>query len=183
MILLDKKEESVEYLGHFSSMVRDVLSSSKEKNIPLAKEIEFNKKYIQIEQLRFSQKFTYEINVDPLIDESRIKVPAMLLQPFIENAIWHGLLHKEGEAKLLIGITQKDDMLEIKIDDNGIGRIASQQIKTGIKSKTRKGYGEILSSQRVQTLGKKAKILIEDKMKNEMADGTLVTIKIPIAYE
>ncbi|MDF1696177.1 MAG: histidine kinase [Saprospiraceae bacterium] len=183
MILLDKKEESIEYLGHFSSMVRDVLNYSKEKNIPLSKEIEFNVNYIQIEQLRFSQKFTYEIQVQDNVDVGLIKVPAMVLQPFIENAIWHGLLHKEGDAKLSIYISILSNLLHIKIEDNGVGREAARKIKSNSKSKTRKGYGELLSSQIVHSLGVEAKIEIEDKTSNGHPSGTLVTIKIPIVYD
>jgi len=183
MILLDKKEESIEYLGHFSSMVRDILSLSKEKNIPLAKEIEFNENYIKIEQLRFTQDFTYSISVGNNIDIHKTKVPAMLLQPFIENAIWHGLLHKDGDAELRINIEKEKNLLILKVEDNGIGRAAAQQLKANSHSKTRKGYGQILSRQRVKTLGEKAEIYIEDKIANGLASGTLVIIKIPIVYD
>ncbi|NNE28946.1 MAG: histidine kinase [Saprospiraceae bacterium] len=179
LILLDKKESSIEYLGNFSHLVREILSISKETSIPLEREIAFNKKYVEIERLRFSKKLDFIIVVDDDINAEEIAVPPMIMQPFIENAIWHGLLGKAGPAYLRVNIfTQKDNLI-IEIDDNGVGRPSKSDLNVKDQQKTRKGFGQLLSQERINTLGKGASLEIIDKVERGRPSGTIVIITIP----
>lgn len=133
------------YLSEFSTLMRSVLENSDEDFIPLSKELELLALYVKLEHDRFSDKFDYEIDVDKQVDVSAFQIPPMLLQPYIENAIWHGLRYKDEKGYLNIRIQLKDDTsLEIIISDNGIGRRKSAEIKTRNQKKQKsKGMGNI----------------------------------------
>jgi len=179
LILMDKKEGSLNYLGRFSNLVREVLSISKEQSIPLARELAFNENYVNIERLRFNQSLTYQVTVQEGIDVEQVKVPSLVMQPFIENAIWHGLLGKNENARLKVNIATEDDYLLIHIDDNGSGRTKHEK-KQPKSHKTKKAYGELLSRQRLQSMGDGASINIIDKTENAQPTGTTVVIKLPL---
>lgn len=133
------------YLSEFSTLMRAVLENSEEDFIPLSKELELLELYTKLEHSRFTDKFDYEITIDEHIDVTSFKIPPMLLQPYIENAIWHGLRYREEKGLLKIGLRQKDkDTLEISILDNGIGRKKSAELKTSNQKKQKsKGMGNI----------------------------------------
>lgn len=119
------------YLSEFSTLMRAVLENSEEDFIPLAKELELLELYTKLEHSRFPEKFDYTLNLDKNIDVDAYQIPPMLLQPYIENAIWHGLRYKEDKGYLHINLKQKNqDILEIQIMDNGIGRTKSEALKT-----------------------------------------------------
>lgn len=119
------------YLSEFSTLMRAVLENSEEDFIPLAKELELLELYTKLEHSRFPEKFDYTLNLDKNIDVDAYQIPPMLLQPYIENAIWHGLRYKENKGYLHINLKQKNqDILEIQIMDNGIGRTKSEALKT-----------------------------------------------------
>ena len=119
------------YLSEFSTLMRAVLENSEEDFIPLAKELELLELYTKLEHSRFPEKFDYTLNLDKNIDVDAYQIPPMLLQPYIENAIWHGLRYKEDKGYLHINLRQKNhDTLEIQIMDNGIGRTKSEALKT-----------------------------------------------------
>lgn len=118
------------YLSEFSKLMREVLEYSQNDFISLAKEVEILKLYMNLEHFRFKEHFDYTIDYDKDIDLDKYQIPPMLLQPFIENAIWHGLRYKEGKGNLDLIITEKSDMVEIKIIDDGIGREKSKSFKT-----------------------------------------------------
>lgn len=129
-ILLGNVEEANKYLSKFSKLQREVLHHCQQQFILLDKEIEMLTLYMQLEQLRFSNTFSYNIHFSDDIDAGEIKIPPMLLQPFVENAIWHGLMPKNGNKKVEIGfMLLKDDLLICTIKDNGIGRKAAEKIK------------------------------------------------------
>ncbi|MFH6602360.1 histidine kinase [Maribacter algicola] len=133
------------YLSEFSTLMRAVLENSEEDFIPLAKELELLKLYTKLEHSRFSDKFDYEINLDKRIDVEAYWIPPMLLQPYIENAIWHGLRYKNEKGYLRIALNQKGpDTVEIEIVDNGIGRKRSAELKTSNQKRQKsKGMGNI----------------------------------------
>ncbi len=133
------------YLSEFSTLMRSVLENSEEDFIPLSKELELLELYVKLEHSRFPEKFDYEINVDKNLDVSAFQIPPMLLQPYIENAIWHGLRYKEVKGYLTIHLKQKNTAsLEIIITDNGIGRKKSAELKTqNQKKQISKGMGNI----------------------------------------
>lgn len=118
------------YISDFSKLMRKVLEYSQEDMISLDIEIEIIKLYLKLEHSRFKDKFDFEFRIDPNIDLSEISIPPMILQPFIENSIWHGLRYKPEKGMLVVKIEDKTSYLLIKISDDGIGRIKSSELKT-----------------------------------------------------
>jgi len=133
------------YLSEFSTLMRAVLENSEEDFIPLSKEIELIELYTKLEHSRFADKFEYTISVEEHIDVAAYEIPPMLLQPYIENAIWHGLRYKEEKGFLKIDLKAKaKDVIEISISDNGVGRKKSAALKTTHqKMQKSKGMGNI----------------------------------------
>lgn len=170
------------YLSDFSKLMRAVLENSEEDFIPLEKEIQLIELYTKLEHFRFKDKFDYKISVEDTIDIEAYKIPPMLLQPYIENAVWHGLRYKKEKGILEIKITKKrKDEIEITIADNGIGRKKSKALKTENQKKhNSKGLGNI--KKRVTILNEmykdKVDINIEDN-KTEVEDvGTKVIVTL-----
>ncbi len=133
------------YLSDFSLLMRTVLENSEEDFIPLSKELELLELYVKLEHSRFPEKFDYHIKVDEQMVQDQFLIPPMLLQPYIENAIWHGLRYKEQKGALEISIEQPEkDHLQITITDDGIGRKKSAELKTRHQKKQNsKGLGII----------------------------------------
>ncbi len=169
------------YLSDFSTLMRAVLENSDEDFIPLSKELELLELYTKLEHSRFSDKFDYEIIVDEGIDIDAFQIPPMLLQPYIENAIWHGLRYREDKGFLKIELRQKDKRaLEISIIDNGIGRKKSAALKTQNQKKQKsKGMGNI--KKRIEILNDmykdKVDVYISDLETNGTGTKVLFTIK------
>lgn len=168
------------FLSEFSVLMRNVLENSEEDFIPLAKELELLKLYVKLEHSRFSDKFDYEIEVDDKIDIAAFQIPPMLLQPYIENAIWHGLRYKEEKGFLKIKVRQvTNDLLEICIEDNGIGRKKSAALKTTNQKKQKsKGMGNI--QKRIQILNDMYKNRVDVSISdlNNDRTGTRVSLKL-----
>lgn len=130
-IAVNDERNANRYLSEFSVLMRSVLENSDEDFIPLTKEIELLELYVKLEHNRFRDKFDYQIIIDKTIDVAQFEIPPMLLQPYIENAIWHGLRYRTEKGTLEISITKKDTKtVSILIIDDGIGRKKSQELKT-----------------------------------------------------
>jgi tetratricopeptide (TPR) repeat protein len=125
------------FLSEFSRLMRLVLENSQQDFIPLLKEEEIVSLYLKLEHYRFRDKFDYEITIDENINKEAISIPPMLIQPYIENAVWHGLRYKESKGHLSLAISQQNDILVVKIEDNGIGRKRSAELKTENQKKHR----------------------------------------------
>ena len=170
------------YLSDFSQLMRAVLENSEEDFIPLEKEIELLELYTKLEHFRFQDKFDYNISVDENIDVNEFQIPPMLLQPYIENAVWHGLRYKEEKGKLDIAITKKNkDEIVITIADDGIGREKSKALKTENQQKQNsKGMGNI--KKRVSILNEMYKDKVDVFIDDYQAEGdtgtkVVVTLK------
>lgn len=137
-MISNKTKEASSYLSKFSKLIRQILEYSNEERIPLAQELETLQLYVHLEQLRFRERFELGLNIDPSLDLEDIMVPPLLVQPFIENAIWHGLMKKEGEKNIEIAIRDENEVISIIVRDNGIGRKAAQQKKEkmGVEKKS-----------------------------------------------
>jgi len=129
--LINKNENghAAEYLTTFSKLIRTLFQNSDKREISLHEELETCRLYTQIEKMRFGDKVDFNFDIDPGIDLKDVKVPALILQPFIENAIWHGLVPKENGGKVLVSVAAKNGSIVCVIDDNGIGRALSMQSK------------------------------------------------------
>ncbi len=182
LIQQNENEKSVTYLTTFSKLIRTLLNNADKKEISLYDEIETCKYYLQLEAMRFDTKFSYSVNIDDNIDLKSIQVPALIIQPFIENAIWHGIVPRNTGGNVSLNVRRKDGTIEIVIDDNGIGREASAQNKS-VSQLTHKSKGVNLTQSRLELDNllqqREAKLEIIDKKDEKgMATGTIVIIKI-----
>jgi two-component system, LytTR family, sensor kinase len=150
-ILQGNIDEANRYLSKFSKLQREILNNSDQSFITLEKEKEILELYLQLEQLRFNGNFEYSIIIDEEIDITEVKIPPMLVQPFVENAIWHGLMPKQGERKVQIKFMLNSDMLECLITDNGIGREAAAMLKEKA-STSHQSKGMTIVNERLQIL-------------------------------
>ncbi|MBK9737135.1 MAG: hypothetical protein IPO92_20155 [Saprospiraceae bacterium] len=159
-------------------MIRLILDHSKEENISLQEELETVKLYLHIESLRMNHNFDFKIDIDEKVMTENIMIPPMLIQPFVENAIWHGLMPSKNEKKLTIKVFNlSDDVLTIHIDDNGIGRLKSSKNKININE--HQSQGMALTVQRLHYLNVQNSIIIIDKTDQQnQALGTLVSIHL-----
>ncbi|MCD6065952.1 MAG: ypdA 5 [Bacteroidetes bacterium] len=175
---------SQRYLSKFARLIRYVVDNSKPSSIPLSKELEALSLYLDLEGLRFGNQFEYTIDLNPDIDAGSIQIPSMLIQPFVENAIWHGLMHKETKGRLSIRIYIKEDALICMIEDNGIGRKRSAEIQKAKNTEFHKSIGISVSRERLDILNQQNKsrftIIITD-LENESgaSTGTRVELNLP----
>mgnify|MGYP003683525079 CR=1 FL=1 len=173
------------YLNKFSKLIRRILEASTSKEFTLQQELETMDLYMTIENIRFSNEIDFNIKVDEELNLTAIKVPPLVLQPFLENSLWHGLSSKKTAKKILVSIDKIDkNYLQIIIEDNGIGREASAKIKSD-KSINRKSIGIRLTKDRLINFVKNLKnnfaIVYEDLVdEDKKATGTKVILKIPL---
>jgi len=179
-----KKDElsANRYLSDFAFLMRSVMENSKHDFIPLTDEIKIIELYIKLEHERFKEKFDYTFTVDEDINTESFLIPPMLIQPYIENAVWHGLRYKEEKGKLEVELKQLENYLEITIQDNGIGRKKSQELKTKNQQQNNStGLKNIENRLRiineVHHLG--IKVEVED-LNTETESGTKIKITVPI---
>ena len=150
-ILQNNRLQAAEYLTKFSRLIRLIPLNSQTALINLESELESVKLYLSLESLRFDDHFEYKLSVDPDLDISALKVPSLIIQPYIENAVWHGLMHKKGKGQLDIELTQEKDHLYFKITDNGIGR--RQAAALASKSATlHKSMGLSITARRINMM-------------------------------
>ena len=190
LIASRQNERGIEYLTKFSKLLRIILDESENNFVALKDEIKMLDLYLQIEAMRFGDTFFYNIHTDDNIEEDDINVPTLLLHPIVENAVWHGLLHKEGERRLSIHYKKiNENIVECTVKDNGIGLKAAKEMKekrlNGIKQKSK---GIQLIKDRLTMLelqfGTATCFSIEEiRSGNAMISGTTVTIQFPVLYE
>ena len=168
------------FLSDFSVLMRTVLENSEEDFIPLSKELELLELYVKLEHSRFPDKFDYEVNIAEDIDVNSFDIPPMLLQPYIENAIWHGLRYKEEKGFLKINVNQlTPTLLQIEILDNGIGRKKSAALKTENQKKQKsKGMGNIRKRIAILNDMYKNKVAVSISDLQEDETGTKVVLKL-----
>ena len=163
--------------------MRTVLNNSNNPTITLADEIKSLEIYMSLEHSRFEDKFDYEIVIDQDLNSGEIEVPPMLIQPYVENAVWHGLRYRETIGFLLLHIAQKGSKLIATIEDNGIGRTKSQKLKTA-HQQDYKSTGIANTKERIRLLnklhGENFSVVITDLEKDEVAQGTRVEIEMPL---
>jgi tetratricopeptide (TPR) repeat protein len=182
-VIEQKHEIASDYLIKFSKLIRLILDNSRSETISLDKELETLKLYVILESARFDNKFKCVYKISEEVNTNSIMIPPMLLQPFVENAIWHGLMQKEGEGTITVEIKKQDEeFLNISIIDDGIGREKAAQLKS--KSATHTSHGLKVTSQRIDMMNKLnstgAQVRIFD-LKDDQghAMGTKVELIIP----
>lgn len=173
--------EANRYLSSYSKLMRNILENSNKDFIPLFIEIDHIKEYLQLENMRFGEKFSYRIEISPNIDIDATLIPNMLIQPQLENAIWHGLRYKKEKGFLLLNIDCKENILFVTIEDDGIGMEESRRIKTEHQRK-RKSRGLSNTLERIDLLNHlyNTNIQMEINERGDGKNGVIVIITIPI---
>jgi len=181
----NEAETAIDYLAKFARLMRLVLSNSSESYIAVKEELSALEYYLEIEQLRFEDKFTYQLHVDPAIDVEFTGIPPMIIQPYVENAIIHGLMYKDGGGQVVITLTQQPDHIFCVIEDDGVGREKAAAVSraSGLE---RKSSGMIITQQRLDILNRNKedslKVVVIDKNDDGGAPtGTRVEIHMPMA--
>ena len=184
-IIKNEQKNAVYYLNKFSKLIRSILESSKTKEVSLSEELKTMALYMSIENIRFSNEIDYIENIDKAINLDKVKIPPLILQPFLENAIWHGLSSKKGEKYVILKVSKSSsDYFQIDIEDNGIGRNQALKIKKS-KSLKRKSIGIELTKQRLRNFAdgfqNNYELVYTDLInKQGKPKGTRVTLKIPL---
>ncbi len=174
-------DTAARYLQKFSSLLRLVLENSRTEKITLARDLEALQLYADIEGLRFKEKLQFSIDMDPEIDPSFVEIPGMLIQPHVENAIWHGLMHRSTGGSIVVRLRQPaEHLLRIEIEDNGIGRAAAAELASK-SALTRKSLGQKITAERLKATGKLAHTETIDLYDTEgNAAGTRIVLDVPL---
>ncbi|CAN5917454.1 sensor histidine kinase [soil metagenome] len=186
-ILKNEPDEASNYLSKFSKLIRLILQHSSSPTVTLERELEALELYLQLEAVRFEGRFTHEVRLGPEVEADYIEIPPLLLQPYVENAIWHGLMHKEGRGHLLLDLRLETNTLDCTIEDNGVGRKKAAELKS--KTATRnKSMGMDITAHRLELLnavaGGKSTVQVEDLVDPEGEPcGTRVVLRIPVSYD
>jgi len=180
-IATNNELEANQYLTKFSKLMRGVMENSAEDFIPFQQELDLLQNYLALEKTRFADKFDYEIEVDENLNMQNLQVPGMLIQPFLENAVWHGLRYRTDKGFLKLSFVKSESHLKILIEDNGIGIAESKKQKTQ-HQKAREGRGMKNTLERIQLLNdlykKDITCSVKDKENNS---GVLVTLTINLS--
>jgi two-component system sensor histidine kinase YesM len=177
----NKEREANKYLTSYSNLMRNTMENSNKDFITLDNELEQLKKYLELEHLRFQDKFDFKISVDPELDTERTMVPNMIIQPHLENAIWHGLRYLDDKGLLQLNVQLTSGKVEIRIEDNGIGLTKSEELKT-TNQKAHQSRGMSNTKERISLLNelykKNISFQISEKVLPET--GTIVEIVFPL---
>ncbi len=183
LILQNDIKNTNYYLSRYSTLMRKILDSSENNEIDIAEEVEILQLYMELEKLRFGDDFVHSIVVSEKINEKRINIPSMIIQPFVENAIKHGLLHKKGEKRLEVDFDKTGQNLICIIKDNGIGRKRAAEIQKRSQM-THRSFATKATERRLELVNldrkQKIKLTIKDNEENGIATGTEVRLEIPL---
>lgn len=182
-IYTNEKENASLYLGKFSELTRTILDMSNKERVTIAEEIKALQLYVELEQLRFEDKLQYHFNIDKNISTETTYIPSMLIQPYVENAIKHGLMHQKNQWKLLIAFKLNNNSIKVTIDDNGVGRKASAAINQQ-RLKDHQSFASNANQKRLDILNKglpqSISLNIIDKVdEHGYAAGTTMILNIP----
>jgi LytS/YehU family sensor histidine kinase len=182
--MMHKQDEAMHYLNQFSRLMRTLLQSSEKNFVPLDEELTLLQLYLELESMRFDKQFHYSFDVDPNIDPEEIIIPSFLLQPFVENALWHGLMHKKGDRNLSISFKlESHDVLLCRISDNGIGRAKAAMIRMQ-SVKSYQSLGIKIIKERIELMRKQNQVfgleIIDETDLAGDAKGTTVLIRLPV---
>lgn len=183
-IFKNEAAEAGRYLSKFSKLMRLILENSRQELVPLEKEVQTLEHYLELQSLRFENKFDYEIEIDEEVEQELIAIPPMLAQPFIENAVEHGLRHKTERGNLKIRFSVQADQLKFEVQDDGIGREQAQTINRE-QRKEHQSFAIKITKERLTNLNRKNKKrpsifnIIDLKGGNNESIGTKVAFQLP----
>jgi len=176
-------DAALKYLSKFAKLMRKIMENSKQQMITVAEEINALNLFLELEVMRFDKKFEYHIVIDPDIDQNYDRIPSMLIQPYVENAIKHGLLPKVGHCLISITLQKQNDTILCCIEDNGIGRENSKKFKIN-RVQQHKSMGMSITQERLDilnaSLSSNINCEIIDMYENAEPAGTKVRLVIPL---
>uniref|UniRef100_UPI00404A6B13 tetratricopeptide repeat-containing sensor histidine kinase n=1 Tax=Gelidibacter sp. TaxID=2018083 RepID=UPI00404A6B13 len=177
-VIKNDKDNAKIYLAKFAKLMRQTLEHSNEKEILLKDDLELLELYLQMENQRLGNKFTYTIDVDNQIDVDATLVPPMILQPFVENSVWHGISKKTSDGHIFINVKKEDEMIVFTIEDNGVGFLNDELNHNDVKKQS---LGQNITQKRIEIINKKkqtnGKVNIINKPDNK---GVFVEVKLPL---
>ncbi|WP_246073795.1 sensor histidine kinase [Dinghuibacter silviterrae] len=177
-ILKNDQENASDYLTKFSRLVRLILDNSRTEWVTLDNELRALELYIELETLRFDKPFAYAIHVDPAVDRTHVVVPPLIIQPYVENAIWHGLLHrKRAGGRIVIDVWRNGEALMIKIADNGVGRAAAARLESK-RDSPYKSHGMKITAERLAVVNEVYKVNAAVSVEDASESGTEVLLTI-----
>jgi ligand-binding sensor domain-containing protein len=182
-IVKNDSKAASKYLTRFSRLIRLILDNSKSNKVTLANELEAIRLYVELESLRFDDKFSFELEVADNVEPENVEIDSMILQPYIENAIWHGLMHKDGHGTLHVSISRNHTALTCVVEDDGVGRAKAAELKSKSAVKE-KSYGMKITSDRLRMLNNEnqagASVEVTDLVNaSGEPSGTRVKINLP----
>lgn len=179
-VLKNEIEKASDYITKFSRLIRVILKSSSSLTIPLSEELGILALYVKLEQMRINGGFEYIVNIDGNINLEDVKVPPLFLQPYIENSIWHGIMHVSGEKKIQLSIQKIDNKIHCEVTDNGIG-IDKTKDDSHKKINRRKFFGTQATENRIKLLHRNIDVAVDiSDISDETSTGTKVSIVFPI---
>ena len=184
-ILKNQQDLSIKYLSRFSKLIRNILDNSERTYITISEDIEALTHYIELEKARFKNRFNYSFEVDKNLDTDFYCIPPLLIQPYVENAIWHGLMHKQEGGSIFISYKMVDKKIVCTIIDDGVGRKKACELE---KSSVHTSKGTFITNERISILAKSHNIEIKCEIidlydKNKEACGTKIEFYIPLITE
>ena len=180
-IIKSEVEKASDYITKFSKLIRVILNSSTSTIVSLNEELSIIELYVKLEQMRITGGFKFKTKIDKTLNLEEIKVPPLFLQPFIENAIWHGIMKKDGEKLIKLNIDKIDNTVRCVIEDNGIGINKAKESKTHISSR-KKFFGAVATENRIKILYNYEDVHIDIiDISDDLKTGTRVTIVFPYA--
>jgi hypothetical protein len=184
-LLLNKTGEAGLYLSQFARLIRQNMNAIKEAMINLEEEVDRLKNYLDLEKLRMENKFDYRIDVDENVDAEELLIPSMIIQPFVENSIWHGISALDGQGIITIQFAQQDDqLLKVIVEDNGVGMKKAQTYKA--KDEKHLNLGMEMTRKRLELLGRKygikTRVEFSEAMPGSPNPGTRVVVIMPFIY-
>ena len=182
-IVQNDSKQSNRYLAKFAKLMRMVLANSQRPKVSIEDEMTTLSFYLELEALRFNQSLSYEIEIDKSIDKEKALIPTLLIQPFVENAIWHGIMHREEGGKLKVKLYLIENQLKCSIEDNGIGRKAAESLHT---KKSHESFSSSATQKRLALLTEEYKMDYEfsiEDLQDKKGKGTGTVVSFQLPYE
>lgn len=171
-------DKATDYTTKFAKLMRMILENSEHKEIPLADDLKTLELYMQLENMRMNNKFSYEIKVDDKIDPDNTLIPPLILQPFVENSIWHGIAGKNDNGKIWIHIKKEGNMINCVVEDNGVGIRQSARSEKEMGGTSKKSLGMKITNERIDILNKLKRSNAAVTLSN-LSEGTKIEVKLP----
>jgi len=181
--LYDKADLSIalNYMSKFADLMRQTLENSREDYISLDTELESIKNYLMLQKLRYNDKFEFEVKIDEELNPNSILVPPLIAQPFVENAIEHGMIYSVDNGKVIVNFKKENNAVSLTIEDNGVAN-RKLNIKPKVEKKAKKSLATIITRERLAHISKERKQKFDLSSKSIDNQGTIVNITMPLIH-